>query len=501
MKKTYLLLVTAVALFAFTNISFGQTSAPNLGTTVNFALFTKVGAITAAASSTLTGDAGTNGGAVNGFEPPPTGATINGFIRYPSSPESMSAATDVLNLYNSLLAAPCNTTATIGNVLGGLTLVSSSTPGSPSGVFCQTSATPASLNGTLTLSGNGIFIIKLSNTLTTGTSSSIVLTNGAEAKNVFFQVTGAAALGAGSIFRGTIVASGAIAVGAGGSVSGRLLSTAGAISIAEILLTKTDAPSISVVPVITNLAASPSTVCAGSPITFTATVTNVPLPYAFTITNGSNTVSGNESSASFTRVLTASGSGPQVFSLIVSNVGSVTSATTSVSVNALSVVVDGPIGCGRTSALITAQATGATSYSLLGPGGSQQVNNSGVFSVTVGGSYTVLADLPGACILSNTVIVVDGGGVQPSASNFRASGSLGAGSCRVRLLATATGNNFVMTGPNGYVFSTVYRCEGTYEVYGNDVLLPGTYTLTVYSGSSSRIYTTVVNGTACLSGQ
>jgi len=46
-----------------------------------------------------------------------------------------------------------------------------------------------------------------------GASSAIVLTNGAKASNVFWQVLGAANTGAGSSFAGTIMASGAITLG------------------------------------------------------------------------------------------------------------------------------------------------------------------------------------------------------------------------------------------------------------------------------------------------
>ena len=164
------------------------------------------------------------------------------------------------------------------------------------------------------------------------------------------------------------------------------------------------------------------------------------------------------------------------------------------------VTTDGPVGCGRSSAQITIQAVGANSFTLLGPGGFSAVNGSGVFSVTAGGSYTGLASQSGDCTQSGTV-VVSSGGIPSSASDFRPSGSLGQGSCTVRLVGTGTGNSFVMTGPDGYVFSNVYQTAGTYSVEGLNVRLPGTYMLTVYRGICSATYTTVVSGTACSSGQ
>ena len=100
------------------------------------------------------------------------------------------------------------------------------------------------------------------------------------------------------------------------------------------------------------------------------------------------------------------------------------------------------------------------------------------------------------CVLSGTLTVSEGG-IQPTAMNFRASGVLGSGSCSVQLLATATGDRYTVTGAGGYVFSNVYRTVGTRELLGFTVTQPGTYTLTVYSGSCSATYIIVVGGTAC----
>jgi hypothetical protein len=161
----------------------------------------------------------------------------------------------------------------------------------------------------------------------------------------------------------------------------------------------------------------------------------------------------------------------------------------------VAVTADGPIGCGRTTATVTIQGSGASSYTLLGPASYSQVSSTGVFVVTAGGSYTGLASQSG-CVVSGTVTVSEGG-VQPTAMNFRASGVLGSGSCSVQLLGTATGDRYTVTGADGYVFSNVYRTVGSRELAGFSVSKPGTYTLTVYSGSCSASYTTVVSGTAC----
>ena len=228
MKKTFTLISTVATLFAFTNMSFGQTKAPNLRTTSGFAFFTANGAFTVNGSTTVTGDVGTNVGAFTGFPP----GTLVGNKRLPGSPEAIQAASDVLAAYNSLSPVTCD--RTIAAELAGQTI----TPG----VSCQTTASPTTLNGTLTLSGSGIFIIKSNSALTTGTSSNIILINGATANNVFFQVNGAFTAGTSSALQGTFLVNGAIVLATGASLNGRGLSIGGAITLNANTVTNVAAP-------------------------------------------------------------------------------------------------------------------------------------------------------------------------------------------------------------------------------------------------------------------
>ena len=239
MQKTYTIISTIVTLFAFLNMSFGQTKAPNLRSTSSFAFFTANGAFKVnGESTTVTGDVGTNAGAFNGFTP----GTLVGNKRLPGSPEAIQAASDVLAAYNSLSPVTCD--RTIVAELAGQTI----TPG----VSCQTTASPTTLNGTLTLSGSGIFIIKFNSALTTATNpnvvlttamnSNIVLTNGATANNVFFLVNGAFTAGTSSALQGTFLVNGAIFLATGASLNGRGLSTVGAITLNANTATNVAAP-------------------------------------------------------------------------------------------------------------------------------------------------------------------------------------------------------------------------------------------------------------------
>ncbi len=231
MKNKALLAYFSVTLLS---VSISLAQAPNLGTASSFALFTANGAFSNTGASTVTGDIGTAVGAFSGFPP----GTVSGQTRLPGSNEANQAATDVINAYNSLSPLTCATTLLAE--LGGQTLAP--------GIYCQPTADATSLNGTLTLSGAGTYVIKLNSALTTATNSTILLTNGASACDVFFQVNGAATLGTGSNFKGTILATGAIVLGTQASLEGRGLSTAGAITLNNNVVTVTHSSlSISVV--------------------------------------------------------------------------------------------------------------------------------------------------------------------------------------------------------------------------------------------------------------
>jgi len=226
MKNKFLSIILISGLFATPTLSLGQ--APDLGTAANFALFTVDGALTNSGASTVIGDIGNNNGAYSGFNT----ATRVGQTRLPGSPEAAQAAADVTTAYNALTTTPCSTTP-IGPLLGSGQVL---TPG----VYCQsTPAAASTLNGILTLSGAGVYIIKLNGALTTATGSIINLTNGACADNVYFQVNGAVDVGVGSVFRGTILANGAISLLTGSTLEGRALSVAGAISVNESTVTVT----------------------------------------------------------------------------------------------------------------------------------------------------------------------------------------------------------------------------------------------------------------------
>jgi hypothetical protein len=206
-------------LLLFTQVNFAQ--APILGRVATFALFTSAGALSNTGVSVINGDIGTNVGALTGF---PHG-TVIGSIHVADSVTTL-AATNLATAYASLGALTCD--STIGATMGNGQVL---TPK----VYCIT--TLASINGTLTLNAlgnpNAIFVIKVNGALSTTVASQILLVNSANLSNVYWQVNGAFTLSDSSVFKGTLLANGAISLLPQSALTGRALTTAGAIAIQQ----------------------------------------------------------------------------------------------------------------------------------------------------------------------------------------------------------------------------------------------------------------------------
>jgi hypothetical protein len=183
-------------------------------------------------ASTITGDVGTNVGAFNGFPP----GTIDGNIHVADA-VSAQAAIDVDLLYSYFVGLSCD--STISSTLGNNQNLVANT-------YCISTA--SSLNDTLILDGqnnsDAQFIFKINGALTTSVYSTILLINQALAKNVYWQVNGLFNLGDNSQFKGTMITDGANSLLTNSSVEGRILSRAGAISLASnaVVMNFNDSP-------------------------------------------------------------------------------------------------------------------------------------------------------------------------------------------------------------------------------------------------------------------
>lgn len=208
------IVVSAFVLGAWPMAALAATQ-PRLGTAANFAVLGG-SAITNTGPTVISGGVGLfPGTAVSGF-PPAVAST-----RHQTDAVARGAKDALVTAYNDL-ASWRPTRSLTGQDLGGMTL----TPG------VYTFSSSAQLTGTLTLSGNGIFIFRTGSSLTTASNSRVLVTNGANGCGVYWKVGSSATLGTGTQFKGTIVALTSITMVTGATIlPGRALARNGAVTM------------------------------------------------------------------------------------------------------------------------------------------------------------------------------------------------------------------------------------------------------------------------------
>jgi hypothetical protein len=140
-------------------------------------------------------------------------------------PAAAQAQLDLTTAYNDAAGRTVGAITVAGN-LGGQTL----TPG----LYKSTSSLEIS-SGDLTLDAQGdanaVFIFQMGSTLTTTSSRQVILSGGAKAANIFWQVGSSATLGTGSVFKGNILALTSITLTTGATLQGRALARNGAVTL------------------------------------------------------------------------------------------------------------------------------------------------------------------------------------------------------------------------------------------------------------------------------
>jgi len=218
--KSQIALIGSILGFGFIGANSAQ--AVTLGRAADFAVLGGT-TVTNTGLSIITGDLGvTPGTAVTGFLP---GIVRDGTIRTGTDPIAAQAKLDVQAAYTAL-AGLTHTQNLTGADLGGRTLTS--------GVYFFSSS--VGLTGNLILNAlgdsNARFVFQIGSTLTTASNSSVSLLNGADARNVFFQVGSSATLGTGTQFKGNILAHTSITVTTGSNIEcGSALALGGAVTL------------------------------------------------------------------------------------------------------------------------------------------------------------------------------------------------------------------------------------------------------------------------------
>lgn len=210
-------------------------AAVDLGEAESFAILAD-STITNTGSSTVTGDIGLHDGtAVTGYDDGADSITHLDGDLFVSDGAGVAegAKTDLGAAYVD--AANRAGATEIDTELGGEVLLG--------GVY-DSASTTFEITGALTLDADGdpdaVWIFQMGSSLVTASASSILLVDGAQACNVFWQVGSSATLGENSTFVGTILAQESISLGSGVTVDGRLLARTAAVTLIGDTITRSD---------------------------------------------------------------------------------------------------------------------------------------------------------------------------------------------------------------------------------------------------------------------
>lgn len=173
--------------------------------------------VTSTGDTIVVGDLGVSPGTAVTGSPEVTGA-----LHLADSAAAQAQADLTLAYLNA--AGRSTGSISVAGDLGGQTL-------SP-GLYTSSSSLEIS-SGHLTLQGdaNAVWIFQMASTLVTTTGRRIILRGGAQPANIFWQVGSSATIGAGSGFKGTILAAQSITMVAGATLEGRALARVGAVTL------------------------------------------------------------------------------------------------------------------------------------------------------------------------------------------------------------------------------------------------------------------------------
>ncbi|MEP6477993.1 MAG: ice-binding family protein [Rhodoglobus sp.] len=223
-----------------------------------------------------TGDVGVSPGtSISGFPP----GNFTG-VTHSANAVALQAQTDLNTAFNAA-ASLTPMTSGLAN-LTGLSL----TPGVYAGGALRLDS-----NGTLTLAGsaNSVWVFQAASTLIVGSASHIVVSGGASACNVFWQIGSSATLGTTADFVGTVMADQSITATTGATITGRLLAKNAAVTLDSNVITlptgcsapgtvgEDDTPAFT--------SGLPMDAVVGTPYEFDVTATGAPTP-DYDVTSG-----------------------------------------------------------------------------------------------------------------------------------------------------------------------------------------------------------------------
>jgi hypothetical protein len=235
-----------------------------LGSATTFAVLAG-STVTSTGATTVDGDVGVSPGTTL------TGApTVNGTTHL-GDPAAAQAQLDLTTAYNDAAGRTVGAVIVAGN-LGGQTRAP--------GLYQSTSSLEIS-SGDLTLDAQGdadaVFIFQMASTLVTTVGRQVILSGGAQAANIYWQVGSSATIGGSSVFKGTIMADQSITMNTSATLEGRALARNGAVALDANTITVPNAATASVILVSAAVVTGPYTDAAGQSLSLATKTITVPL--------------------------------------------------------------------------------------------------------------------------------------------------------------------------------------------------------------------------------
>ena len=209
-------LLLGVAVMVLPHAATAAQAPVPLGSTATFGVLAGT-TVTSTGDTVIVGDLGVSTGTTVTGSPGVTGTLHLG------DPTAAQAQSDLTIAYNDAAGRTVAPISVAGN-LGGQTLAP--------GLYKSTSSLEIS-SGDLTLAGdaNAVWIFQMVSTLVTTTSRQVILSGGAQAANVFWQVGSSATIGGSSVFKGTIMAAQSITMDTSATLEGRALARIGQVAL------------------------------------------------------------------------------------------------------------------------------------------------------------------------------------------------------------------------------------------------------------------------------
>lgn len=220
--------------------SIATLSVVDLGASANYVILAKT-AINNSPTSNVTGDLGLSPAATSYI----TGLSLTNATGYATSsqvtgkvyaadmaaPTSINLTTAVNNMvtaYNDAAGRPSPDFVELskGNI-GGKTLAA--------GLYKWSSTVTVPSSVTISGGANDVWIFQIAGDLTVSAASKIILSGGAQAKNIFWQVAGKVTMGTTSHFEGIIMSMTGITLNTGASLNGRALAQSAVILDANVV--------------------------------------------------------------------------------------------------------------------------------------------------------------------------------------------------------------------------------------------------------------------------